>query len=325
MGSLQIGLEKALDLIKGDNLQIIVQIRMHRAGDDEQFLILRVLVSLHHMGVSVPAHVAGVGLLSVDDKDSVADLIGVLEDGLIQEGHGADGVPALVGVERAGVVGPALVVLAVILHIEGNVLRHRQGQTAAGAAIVTATVDGGSGGAVSFPGLMAGRLAVRLVKVALGGDAAHVVHGGDHGGLDAGVDGRRVQGQAAPAADTQDADALRVHIVLDGEEVHRRLEVLGVDVRGGGVPGLAAALTGEGGVEGDGEEAPLRQRLGVEAGALLLHRPKGSTHGDGRQLSRGVFRRILVRRQGDAIAVDEGDFLVIHAVALGKGLVPLLR
>ena len=274
-----------LDLIKGDDLQIIVQVRVHRAGDDQQLLVLRVRVPLHHMGIGVPAHVAGVGLLSVDDKDSGADLIGVLEDGLVQEGHGADGVPALVGVQGAGVVGPALVVFAVILHEKGNVLRHRQGQTAAGATIITATVDGGSGGAVGLPGLMAGLLAVRLVKVALGGDAAHVVHGGDHGGLDAGVDGRRVQGQTAPAADAQDADALRVHVVLDGEEVHRRLEVLGVDVRGGGVPGLAAALAREGGVEGDGEEAPLRQRLGVEAGALLLYRPKGPADGHGGQLA----------------------------------------
>lgn len=76
--SLQIGLEKVLDLVKGDNLQIIVQIRVHRAGNDEQLLILRVRVPLHHMGIGVPAHVAGVGLLSMNDKDSGADLIGVL-------------------------------------------------------------------------------------------------------------------------------------------------------------------------------------------------------------------------------------------------------
>ena len=171
---------------------------------------------------------------------------------------------------------------------------------------------------------MAGLLAVRGIKIAFGGDAAHVVHGGDHGGLDPGVDGRRVQGQAAPAADTQDADTLRVYVVLDGEEIHRRLKVLGVDVRGGGVPGLAAALAGEGGVESDGEEAPLRQRLGVEAGALLLHRPEGAADGHGGQFALGVLGRVLVRRQGDAIAVDKGDLFVVHTVALGKGLVPIL-
>ena len=39
--SLQIGLEKVCWILsKGDNLQIIVQIRVHRAGNDEQLLIL---------------------------------------------------------------------------------------------------------------------------------------------------------------------------------------------------------------------------------------------------------------------------------------------
>lgn len=43
-GSLQIGLEKVLDLIEGDDLQIVVQIRMHGARDDHQLLVLRVRV-----------------------------------------------------------------------------------------------------------------------------------------------------------------------------------------------------------------------------------------------------------------------------------------
>ena len=64
--------------------------------------------------------------------------------------------------------------------------------------------------------------------------------------------------------------------------------------------GLAAALAGEGGVKGDGEEATLCQRLGVEAGALLLHCPKGAADGHGGQPALGVLRRVLVRRQGDA-------------------------
>ena len=128
-------------------------------------------------------------------------------------------------------IGPALVVFAVVLHIEGDIIRHGQGQTAARPAIVAAAVDGGSGGTVALSNLMAGLLAVKRIKISFGGSAAQIVHGGDHGGLDAGVDGRCVQGQTAPAADTQDADTLRVHVVLDREEIHGRLEILGVDVR----------------------------------------------------------------------------------------------
>ena len=221
-------------------------------------------------------------------------------------------------------IGPALVVLAVVFHEEGGILRHRQGHTAAHPAVVAAAVDGGSGDIVSLPSLMTGLLAVRLVKVAFGGNAAHVVHGGDHGGLDPGVDGRRVQGHTTPSADTQDTDAPWVHVILNGEEINRRLKILGIDVRGSSVPGIPTALAGKGGVEGDGQEAPLSQRLGIQAGALLLHRPKGSADGHGGQPALGALRRVLVRRQSDAISVDKGDLFVVHTVTLGKGFVPLL-
>ena len=48
---------------------------------------------------------------------------------------------------------------------------------------------------------------------------------------DAGIDGGGVDGHAAPAADTDDAAALRVNILLHGEEVYRRAEILSVDIR----------------------------------------------------------------------------------------------
>ena len=84
---------------------------------------------------------------------------------------------------------------------------------------------------------MAGLLVVKRIEISFGGR-----YGSGHTWwrprwLDPGVDGRRVQGQAAPATDTQDADALRVYAVLNREEIHRCLEVLGVDVRGGHVAG----------------------------------------------------------------------------------------
>ena len=42
--------------------------------------------------------------------------------------------------------------------------------------------------------------------------------------------------QTAPAADADNTDLLWVHIIPQGEVVHRRLEVLGVDVRSGLCP-----------------------------------------------------------------------------------------
>ena len=88
--------------------------------------------------------------------------------------------------------------------------------------------------------------------------------------------------------------------------------------------GHSAALSGKGGVESDGEEAPFRQRLGVEAGALLLHRPEGAADGHGGQSALGVLGRVLVRRQSNPVAVDKGDLFVVYTVAFWKRLVPIL-
>ena len=72
-----------MSIIEGDHIQLVVQVGMHRAGDDEQFLVLRAGIALHHGSVGVPAKVAGMGLLPVDDKNGGADLANVPEDGLV--------------------------------------------------------------------------------------------------------------------------------------------------------------------------------------------------------------------------------------------------
>ena len=131
---------------------------------------------------------------------------------------------------------------------------------------------------------------------------------------------RRVQGQPTPAADADDADAIRVHAVKHGQEIHRRLEILRVDVGRGHIPGLAAAFACERWIKGEGQKSPLRHGLGVQAGALLLHRAEGPADGDGRQLTVSVLGDIHIRRQGDAIAIGERHLAVIHFVALGKVL-----
>lgn len=54
---------------------------------------------------------------------------------------------------------------------------------------------------------------------------------GSHGGLHPGVYGGGVQGQATPAADADQADFLRIHILPGGQAVDSGLKILGVDVR----------------------------------------------------------------------------------------------
>ena len=113
-------------------------------------------------------------------------------------------------------------------------------------------------------------------------------------------------------------------IFKHGQEIHRRLEILRVDVGRGHIPGLAAAFACERWIKGEGQESPLHHGLGVQAGALLLHRAEGPADGDGRQLTVSVLGDIHIRRQGDAIAIGERHLAVIHFVALGKGLIPFL-
>ena len=167
-------------------------------------------------------------------------------------------------------------------------------------------------------------LRILTVKVAVGSYTGHIVHGHSRSRLDAGIDGGGIDRHTAPAADTNDTDALRVHILLHGEEVYRCAEILGVDVRRSNIAGCTAALTGIGRVEGNRQEAKLRHFLRIQTGGLLLYRTERTADGNGGQLALCAPRRVHIRRQCDAVAVVKGYFLVIHLVAFREHLVPFL-
>ena len=260
----------------------------------------------------------------MDEQHRAADLVGILEDGLVQEGHGAGDVPALVRVEGPGMVAPGgLVVGVVVLDKEGRVVGqgvHHAARPGVNAGLVV-------GGALGVQGRALGvalRLAVVGVKVAFGPHPAHVVHGGSHRGFDPGVQGGGVQGHAAPAADADDADLVRVRLLLHRQEIDGGLKVLGVDVGAGHIAGLAAALTGKGRVEGDGQKAAAGHFLGVKAGGLLFDGAEGPADGQGGQRARSPFGPVEVGGQGDAVPVVERHLPVLHTAVLGEGLVPFL-
>ena len=214
-----------------------------------------------------------------------------------------------------------LVIVVIILHEEGRVLRH--GIDHAARALIAARAEVLR--ALGVEG--AARLKTRLfivgcVKIPVRRHARHVVHRRCHCCLDARVYRRRVQRHAAPAAYADYADALRVNILLYGQKVHRRLKVLRVYVRRRYISWLTAALAGEGRVEGQRQKAALRHRLRVQAGGLLLHRAERAAHRDSGKPA-GVLRRLVhIRRQRDAEADAEGHIAVLHFAAFGKGLVP---
>ena len=81
---------------------------------------------------------------------------------------------------------------------------------------------------------------------------------------------------------------------------------------------------GEGGIERDGEKAPLRHGLSVQSGGLLLYRAKGAADSDGGQLSRRAHGGIEVSGQGDTVVVVKGHLTMLHLAALGESLIPFL-
>ena len=163
------------------------------------------------------------------------------------------------------------------------------------------------------------------VEVAVGGHAGHVVHRGRDGGLDARVDGGGVERHAAPAADAEDADALRVDVRTHRQKIDRGGKVLGVDVGRGDVARCAAALAGVRRVKGDGQEAACGELLCIQAGALLLYRAERAAHSHGGELSGGIFRLVEIGGKLDAEAVVKRDLAVVNGVILREGLVPFLR
>ena len=297
---------------------------MHGIRNEHQFLVFRAWVSIHHGVIGIFSHVAGMCLLPVNDEHSRADLIHISEDGLIQIGQGADGVPALVGVEGAGMIGPSLVVCTVIFHEEGRIFRDRKRQATAGTSIVCAAIDGGAGRTVLLPQLMTRFFTVRGIEISSGGRTAQIIHGRDDRGFDPGVDGCRIQCQTAPAADSKDTDLLWIHVVLHTEEIHGCLKVFGIDVGRCAETWVPSTLAGKRGIERDGVESSFRKRLRIETGALFLYRSEGTADGYGRKPARHLLWRILVRGQRDAITVDESDLFMIDVIAFGKGLIPLL-
>lgn len=73
-------MEEAFNLVKGNDVHLIIQVGMGCAGDDHQLFV----VALQFFE-SVFAEVTGVRLLTVDNQYGVADLAGVTQLGHIHE------------------------------------------------------------------------------------------------------------------------------------------------------------------------------------------------------------------------------------------------
>ena len=295
---------------------------MGGSRDDDEVLVVRG-DAVGQLLVGALAQVSRVRLLPVHHHDGVLDLPDVVQEAHVGVGLRPDGGPALGGVEGARVEASLGLVVGVVVLDELRCVIRQRVHDPAGARSLTAPGHLAALGGQSRAGLVAGGGVVGRIEVAVACDPGHVVHGRGQGRLDPRVGRSRVQGDPAPAADTDDADALGVDVLARAEVVDGGHDVLGVDVRRGGVAGQARGLAGEGRVEGDREEAALGHGLGAHPGGLLLDGAEGPGHregGEGTGLARGT---VEVGGQGEAVAGGEGDLLVVDGVGEREGLVPL--
>ena len=149
----------------------------------------------------------------MDEKDGGVYLACHCQERLVHERHGACGVPAIGGVARAVVeAARRLVVVVVVAHELRRIIGQRV-HHAAGARVLAGLVVGRALGGPGAALLVAGLLAVAGAKVALAGHARHVVHGHGRRRLDARVERGCVDCHTAKAADSNDANVLRIYVV----------------------------------------------------------------------------------------------------------------
>ena len=124
----EVGFEKGLDPVEGDDVHPVVQVRMRGPGHDHQFLVVTA-----ELLEGILAEVAGMGLFPVDQQDRAADLARIGQQRHVQEGQGRGGVPGTIGVDGTGMeAAPGLVIIEVILDELRLVARQGLGQACGG-------------------------------------------------------------------------------------------------------------------------------------------------------------------------------------------------
>ena len=122
-----------------------------------------------------------------------------------------------------------LIVCVIVLHKLRRIVRQRIDHAAC-QSIAAGFIVLGSLGVHGLFLFKTRLLGIFCIKIAVGSDTGHIVHGHGSGRLDAGVLRGGVDSHPAPAADADDTDTLRVDVLLHGKEVHGGAEILCVDI-----------------------------------------------------------------------------------------------
>ena len=251
------------------------------------------------------------GFLSVNHEHGTTYLVAIRQDGHVHERQGGSLVPPVVGVQRTLVIAARCLVISVIVFhklgsIVGKRVYHPTGQRIRTLAVVFRTLG------VELLAKLIARIGIHGIEITVGIHPAHVVHRSSDGC------------HASPSADAQYADTVGIHLLTSRKEVHRRTEVLRVDVRRSHITEFTPTLTGVRGVEGNGQESAFGQCHGIQTRRLFFYRSERPAYGYGRKFSFGLLGHVHVGRQRNAIAVGKSHFPVVHLVAQREHLVPFL-
>ncbi len=290
------------------------------AGDNQEFFI----VASEKLECVFP-EVAGVGLLAVDDEYGAFELVGVFKEFEIHERKSRGGVPSIGGIARTGVKSAGcLVVVVVSLDKLRSVVRKRVDNASGPLIFARAEVFGAALGQCGAGGIALG-FGVVGIEVAVGCHASHIVHRRSNSGFDSRVVYGRLDGDASPTADSENAYAPGIDKGVCREEVNCGREVLRIDVGRRHSSGPSSAFACERGVESEGDEAAFGKPDGIQPRALLLYGAEGAADCYRREFALRAFGDIHVGGEGDAVSVDECDLDVVNFGAFREDLVPFLR
>ena len=88
--------KEAFQLVKRNDVFLIIQVGMYCTRDNHQFFIGGVLAVFCHSSVGILAEVAGLRFFTMHDQNRIADLIGIGQLRYVHKRHTADLIPAAV-------------------------------------------------------------------------------------------------------------------------------------------------------------------------------------------------------------------------------------
>ncbi len=272
--------------------------------------------------VGVTAEIKRVGFLPVDNHYRTFNLVGTAHQRKVNpRNHGSD-IAAAVGIERAWMITALCLIVGMVVFeklrgIPGKHIRYATAKFRSAADEVVGSLSGKAPAqcVTSFR-------AVSTVKVTVGINTAHVIHGRGYGRFYARIGCCRADSDTSPSAYADNTYGIRVYSRICDKKIDCGAEIFSVDVRRCHISGLSAALAGKGGVKCKRVEPALCHLLSIQTGTLFLNRPKRATHSDSRKLTGCSLGNVNIGGKGDSIPVGKCHLHVFDFVAFREHLVP---